>query len=492
MSMVSKIKTALATNRVSASQLTDAYLDTIDARNGTANCYVTVTHEQARAEARSADDRLGNGSACPLTGLPIAVKDIFCTQGIRTTCGSRMLDSFVPPYDATVISKLKSAGLVLLGKTNMDEFAMGSSTESSYYGPVPNPWDPSKVSGGSSGGSAAAVAAGLAPVALGTDTGGSVRQPAALCGVSGLKPTYGRVSRFGMVAYASSLDQAGVFGRAAEDIAPVLEVIAGFDPRDSTSVDLPDESYSESLDKSSDPLRVGLPKEFFGRGLDEGVADVVHEAIAKLESLGAEIQEISLPLTGLSIPAYYIIAPAECSSNLSRFDGIRYGHRSPRADSIERLYEQSRAEGFGPEVKRRIIMGTYALSAGYYDAYYLKAQKIRRLISEDFRRAFKSVDVIAGPTSPTVAFDFGERTADPLSMYLSDVYTTSVNLAGLPALSIPAGFSNGLPVGMQLIGNFFAETTLLRAARRFQTATDWHTRRPPGISELAPLEGLLS
>ena len=487
-STISQLAGALAEHRLSAVELAEAYLTAIEARNPTANCYVTVTKEQARADAARADTCLADGGAGPLTGIPIAVNDLFCTQGIRTACGSRMLDNFVAPYDATVIARLKAAGVVLLGKTNMDEFAMGSSNENSFYGPVPNPWDNTKVAGGSSGGSAAAVAAGLAPVALGTDTGGSIRQPAALCGVSGLKPTYGRVSRFGMVAYASSLDQAGIIGRSVEDIAPVLEVIAGFDENDSTSAAQPVEPYTRALEQRPDRIRVGVPAEFFGEGLDDAVADTVRAAIATLESQGAEIREITLPRTALAVPAYYIIAPAECSSNLSRFDGVRYGHRSPGATSLETLYGRSRAEGFGPEVKRRIMIGTYALSAGYYDAYYLKAQKIRRLIAEDFKRAFADVDVIVGPTSPTVAFGLGERTEDPVSMYLSDIYTISVNLAGLPGLSIPAGFAHGLPVGLQLIGDFFSESTLLSVGHQFQQATDWHTYRPPGAENVTLLE----
>ena len=487
-SIVPELTAALAAGRYNASALTEAYLDAIRATNSSVNCYVTVTEEHARAGAADADDRIASGTAGPMTGVPIAVKDLFCTREIRTACGSKMLDNFVAPYDATAVARLKAAGMVLLGKTNMDEFAMGSSNENSFYGPVPNPWDATKVAGGSSGGSAAAVAAGLAPVALGTDTGGSIRQPAALCGISGLKPTYGRVSRFGMVAYASSLDQAGVFGRSVEDIAPILEVIAGFDPQDSTSVDTPVECYAKGLTHAPEKLRIGVPSEFFGEGLDPSVEATVREAIATLESLGGEICEINLPRTALAIPAYYIIAPAECSSNLSRFDGVRYGYRASEAKNLDALYQRSRAEGFGAEVKRRIMVGTYALSAGYYDAYYLKAQKVRRLIAEDFQRALETVDVIVGPTSPTVAFDLGERTDDPVSMYLSDIYTISVNLAGLPALSIPAGFAHGLPVGLQLIGNFFAESTLLRAAHQFQQATDWHSYRPPGVEDVLPHE----
>ena len=476
---ISLLRQALASGTVAAQSLAEHYLGRIEAGNGELNCFITPTPEQARADAWAADQCIERGQAGPLTGVPIAVKDLFCTQGIRTTCGSRMLDNFIAPYDATVVTRLREAGMVLLGKTNMDEFAMGSSNETSYYGPVRNPWDTSKVPGGSSGGSAVAVASGMAPVALGTDTGGSVRQPAALCGISGLKPTYGRVSRYGMVAYASSLDQAGIFGRSAADIAPVLTAITGFDPKDSTSVDHPVEDYAEALSQPVKGLKVGVPEQYFGEGLDADVETVVRAAIENLVGMGAEIHPVNLPNSRFAIPAYYIIAPAECSSNLSRFDGVRYGYRSPNADSLNALYERSRAEGFGAEVKRRVLVGTYALSAGYYDAYYLKAQQIRRLVNDDFQRAFEGVDVVVGPTSPTVAFGLGERTQDPVSMYLSDIYTISVNLAGLCGISIPAGFAHGLPVGLQLIGDHFQESKLLRIAHQFQQATDWHHQRPP-------------
>jgi aspartyl-tRNA(Asn)/glutamyl-tRNA(Gln) amidotransferase subunit A len=405
----------------------------------------------------------------------MAHKDIFCTDGVRTSCGSKMLDNFIAPYDATVVSRCRDAGLVSLGKTNMDEFAMGSSNETSYYGPVRNPWDSGRVPGGSSGGSAAAVAARLVPVATGTDTGGSIRQPAALCGITGLKPTYGRVSRWGMIAFASSLDQGGPMTRSAEDAALMLGVMAGFDPRDSTSVEQPVPDYTATLNDSLDGLRIGLPKEFFGEGLDAGMAAVIDTAVKQYEALGATVKEVSLPNTHLAVPAYYVVAPAECSSNLSRFDGVRYGHRAADPVDLEDLYKRSRGEGFGAEVQRRIMIGTYALSAGYYDAYYLKAQKVRRLIADDFRRAFEEVDVLMGPATPTPAFPLGDKTDDPVTMYLSDVYTISTNLAGLPGMSIPAGFQGGLPVGLQIIGNYFDEARLLNVAHRFQQETGWHT-----------------
>ncbi|MEJ2654967.1 MAG: Asp-tRNA(Asn)/Glu-tRNA(Gln) amidotransferase subunit GatA, partial [Acidihalobacter sp.] len=397
------------------------------------------------------------------------------------SCGSRMLDNFVAPYDAAVVERLREAGMVMLGKTNMDEFAMGSSNENSYYGPVRNPWDTERVPGGSSGGSAAAVAARLTPAATGTDTGGSIRQPASLCGITGIKPTYGRVSRWGMIAFASSLDQGGAFARTAEDCALVLGAMAGTDPRDSTSIEREVPDYAAGLDADLSGLRIGLPKEYFGEGLDAGVAAAVEAAVETFKSLGAEVREVSLPNTHLAVPAYYVVAPAECSSNLSRFDGVRFGHRCENPKDLTDLYERSRGEGFGPEVQRRIMVGTYALSAGYYDAYYLKAQKVRRLISDDFLRAFEEVDLILGPTSPSTAFRLGEKAADPVSMYLSDIYTIAVNLAGLPGMSVPAGFADGLPVGLQIIGNYFEEGRMLNAAHRFQQATDWHTRAPHGF-----------
>ena len=441
-----------------------------------------MTAEAALTQARAADQRRQRGEAGPLTGVPVAQKDIFCTDGVRTSCGSRMLDRFIAPYDATLVEKLNTAGMVMLGKTNMDEFAMGSSNETSFYGPVRNPWDLDAVPGGSSGGSAAAVAARLAPAATGTDTGGSIRQPAALCGITGIKPTYGRVSRWGMIAYASSLDQGGPMARTAEDCALLLGAMAGFDSRDSTSVERPVPDYLAALDRPLDGLKIGLPKEYFGEGLDDGVARAVEAAIAEYRKLGATVLDISLPNGRLAVPAYYVIAPAECSSNLARFDGVRYGHRCDQPKDLADLYTRSRAEGFGAEVTRRILVGTFVLSAGYYDAYYLKAQQIRRLISDDFRRAFEQVDVIAGPTSPTVAFNLGEKADDPITMYLSDIYTIAVNLAGLPGLSLPVGFVGQRPVGLQLIGDYFAEDRLLNVAHRYQQVTDWHARAPAAFA----------
>ncbi len=475
---IAELALGLKNKDYSSEELTRACLDRIQALDGELNAFITVTGEAALAAARAADARRARGEAGPLTGIPIAQKDIFCTRGVRSSCGSKMLDNFVSPYDATVVERFHQAGTVMLGKLNMDEFAMGSSNETSFYGPVKNPWDTGTVPGGSSGGSAAAVAARLAPGATGTDTGGSIRQPAAFCGITGLKPTYGRVSRWGMIAFASSLDQAGPMARTAEDCALMLQVMAGFDPRDSTSVDQPVPDYSATLGDSLEGLRIGLPKEFFGEGLDPEIARLVHAAVDEYRRLGATVKEVSLPHMHLSGPAYYVVAPAECSSNLARFDGVRYGYRCAEPKDLKDLYMRSRGEGFGAEVQRRILIGTYALSAGYYDAYYLKAQKIRRLISEDFRRAFEDVDVIMGPTSPSVAFRFGEKSADPIAMYLSDIYTIAVNLAGLPGMSIPVGFSHGLPVGMQVIGNYFAEARLLNVAHRYQQATDWHRRAP--------------
>ncbi len=478
---IAEIAAALDRREVSSEELTRHFLGRIARLDGPLNSFVTVTEAQALEQAREADRRRAAGRAGPLTGVPMAHKDIFCTLGVRTACGSRMLDPFVAPYDATVVERIAAAGMVMLGKTNMDEFAMGSSTETSFYGPVRNPWDLTRVPGGSSGGSAAAVAARLAPVATGTDTGGSIRQPAALTGLTGLKPTYGRVSRYGMVAFASSLDQGGPFARSAEDTAWLLSVMAGFDPRDSTSLDRAVDDYLGALGAPLEGLRVGLPREYFGEGLDPSVGTVVEAAIRELERLGARVREVSLPNSSLAIPVYYVVAPAECSSNLSRFDGVRYGHRCAEPKSLEDLYKRSRSEGFGAEVKRRIMIGTYALSAGYYDAYYLKAQQVRRLIADDFRRAFEEVDVLAGPTSPTTAFRLGEKTDDPVQMYLSDIYTIAVNLAGLPALALPAGFAEGLPVGLQLIGNYFSEARLLNVGHRYQQVTDWHLRVPPGF-----------
>ncbi|NJD24534.1 MAG: Asp-tRNA(Asn)/Glu-tRNA(Gln) amidotransferase subunit GatA [Betaproteobacteria bacterium] len=479
-----ELAAALAARRISSVELTTLFLDRIGRLNPDINAFVTVDPEKSLKMAAAADARIAAGAAGPLTGVPIAQKDIFCAEGWTTTCGSRMLANFVSPYDATVIRKMHGeAGLVSLGKTNMDEFAMGSSNETSFFGPVKNPWDRTRVPGGSSGGSAAAVAAHLAPAATGTDTGGSIRQPAALCNLTGLKPTYGVVSRYGMIAFASSLDQAGPMARSAEDCALLLNAMAGFDPRDSTSLERPAEDYTSDLDKPLAGLRIGLPREFFaGSGCAPGVMAAVQEAIREYERLGASAVEVSLPNSHLSVPAYYVIAPAEASSNLSRFDGVRYGHRAADYGSLDEMYARTRAEGFGAEVKRRILIGTYVLSHGYYDAYYLQAQRIRRLIADDFAAAFRSCDVILGPTSPSTAFRLGEKAADPVQMYLSDIYTIAVNLAGLPGMSIPCGFADGLPVGLQLIGNYFAETRLLNVAHRYQQATGWHRQAPAGVA----------
>jgi aspartyl-tRNA(Asn)/glutamyl-tRNA(Gln) amidotransferase subunit A len=475
-----ELAAGLRDGHFSSEELTRTSLERIRRLDAELNSFISVTEADALAAAQAADARIRAGEAGPLTGIPFAHKDIFCTLGVRTSCGSRMLDNFIAPYDATVTARLREAGAVMLGKTNMDEFAMGSSNETSYYGPVRNPWDTERVPGGSSGGSAAAVAARLAPASTGTDTGGSIRQPAALCGITGLKPTYGRVSRYGMIAFASSLDQGGPFTRSAEDAALMLAAMAGFDARDSTSVERPVDDYSKSLDESLQGLRIGVPKEYFSAGLDAAVADAIEAALSEYRRLGAVVSEISLPNTHLAVPAYYVVAPAECSSNLSRFDGVRFGYRAADPRDLKDLYERSRGEGFGAEVKRRILIGTYALSAGYYDAYYLKAQQVRRLIREDFMRAFESVDVIAGPTAPSVAFRLGEKADDPVSMYLSDIYTIAANLAGLPALSIQAGFVDGMPVGLHLVGNYFAEGRLLNAGHQYQQVTDWHTRCPAG------------
>ncbi len=479
---IAELAAQLHRGTVSSVELTALFFDRIERYDGLLNTLISITRDDALQAARAADHLLKQGNAGPLTGIPLVHKDIFCTQGVKTSCGSKMLDNFIAPFDATVVERLKSAGTVMLGKTNMDEFAMGSSNETSFYGAVKNPWDPHRVPGGSSGGSAAAVAARLTPGATGTDTGGSIRQPAALCGVTGLKPTYGRVSRYGMIAFASSLDQGGPLARTAEDCALLLGAMAGYDPRDSTSISRAVPNYQATLGDSIAGIRVGLPKEFFSKGLESGVAAVIEEAIKVYAGLGCEIKEISLTNAQLSVPAYYVVAPAECSSNLSRFDGVRYGYRCDNPMDLVDLYERSRGEGFGAEVKRRIMIGTYALSAGYYDAYYLKAQQIRRLISDEFERAFETVDIIMGPTSPTTAFKIGERLNDPITMYLSDVNTIAINLAGLPGISIPAGLSDNLPVGLQLIGNYFSEGQLLNIAHRFQLETDWHTRPPPGFN----------
>ena len=476
---VSALGEGLRRREFSSVELTTHFLDRIAAHDTALNSFITVTGDGALADAARADERRRAGEDGPLLGIPIAHKDIFCTRGVRTSCGSRMLDTFVAPYDATVVERFRAGGTVMLGKTNMDEFAMGSSNQTSWYGPVHNPWDTDRVPGGSSGGSAAAVAAGLAPIATGTETGGSIRQPAALTGLTGLKPTYGRISRFGMVAFASSLDQAGILARSAEDVALSLGAIAGHDPADSTSVDRPADDYPGALGSDLSGVRIGVAKEQFGGGLDPEVGKLVEEAIVELERLGATLLDVSLPNNALSIPVYYVIAPAEASSNLSRYDGVRFGHRAAHPVDMEDLYKRSRSEGFGDEVKRRIMIGTYVLSAGYYDAYYQKAQQVRRVICADFAQAFEQVDLIVGPTSPFTAFPIGEKLDDPVAMYLCDIYTGGINLAGLPALSAPAGFARGLPVGLHLMGNHFREDLLLRVAYRYQQATDWHTRRPP-------------
>jgi aspartyl-tRNA(Asn)/glutamyl-tRNA(Gln) amidotransferase subunit A len=458
-------------------------LERIAAHDDSLNCFITTTSELALQQADAADARIASGEATALTGIPIAHKDIFCTSGVRTSCGSRMLHDFISPYDATVVAKLAEAGAVLLGKTNMDEFAMGSSNETSFYGAVQNPWQAGLVPGGSSGGSAAAVAARLCPAATGTDTGGSIRQPAALTGVTGLKPTYGRVSRYGMIAFASSLDQAGPITRSAEDAAIMLSAMAGFDERDSTSLNEAVPDYTGSLAQSIKGLRIGVPEDFFDAGLDADNASAVRAALSELEKLGAKLRSIKLSNVHLSVPAYYVVAPAEASSNLSRFDGIRFGYRSPRAgNSLREFYMRNRGEGFGAEVKRRILTGTYVLSAGYYDAYYLQAQKVRRLISDDFAAAFDDVDIIAGPTTPTPAFPIGQKADDPVQMYLNDIYTIGANLAGLPAMSVPCGLVNGLPVGLQLIAPHLAEDLMLRVGHQFQLATDWHEQLPAAFA----------
>ncbi len=469
-------------------ELTRLFLDRIQRLNGRLNAFVTVDEDRSLAQALVADQRRARGEAGPLAGIPVAHKDIFCTKGIRTTCGSRMLANFASPYDAHVIERFNAAGAVLLGKTNMDEFAMGSSNETSYFGPVRNPWDTERVPGGSSGGSAAAVAARMAPAATGTDTGGSIRQPAALTGISGLKPTYGLVSRYGMIAFASSLDQGGPMGKSAADLALLMNAMAGFDARDSTSLERPPEDYGRELNLDVSGLRIGLPKEYFGEGLEPDVRARVTEAVGWFQAQGAKTVEITLPNTGLAVPVYYVIAPAEASSNLSRFDGVRYGHRASRYSDLRDMYLRTRAEGFGTEVKRRILIGTYVLSHGYYDAYYLQAQKVRRLIAGDFASAFARCDLIMGPTSPSTAFALGAKADDPVQMYLNDIFTIPAPLAGLPGLSIPCGFDGkGLPVGLQIMGDHFAEARMLGAAHRYQQATDWHLRAPPHFPLQAPL-----
>jgi aspartyl-tRNA(Asn)/glutamyl-tRNA(Gln) amidotransferase subunit A len=481
---ITELNRKLAARACSSEELARHFLARIGRHNAGLNAVITLDEARTLAQARTADARIARGEAGPLTGIPVLHKDIFCANGWRTTCGSRMLENFVAPYDAHVVARLDAAGTVNLGKTNMDEFAMGSSNETSFFGPVRNPWRASAVPGGSSGGSAAAVAARLAPAATGTDTGGSIRQPAALSGVCGLKPTYGIASRFGMIAFASSLDQAGPIATSAHDLALLLNAMAGFDARDSTSLEREPEDYCRDLERPLAGLRIGLPKEFFSAGVEPGVAQAIDAAVAEYRRLGAITLEVSLPNMGLSIPVYYVLAPAEASSNLARYDGVRYGYRAREFDDLVDMYERTRAEGFGPEVRRRIMIGTYVLSHGYYDAYYIKAQRIRRLIAADFAGAFDKCDVIMGPTSPTTAFELGSRTSDPVQMYLSDIYTIAVNLAGLPGVSIPAGFdAAGLPVGLQLIGSYFAEARLLNCAHQYQCATDWHRRVPAGFGD---------
>jgi aspartyl-tRNA(Asn)/glutamyl-tRNA(Gln) amidotransferase subunit A len=469
----------LRQKKISSVELTQGFLDRITRHNRELNAFITIDAARSLDQARAADDRLARGDGGPLTGIPVAHKDIFCAKGWLTTCGSKMLANFVSPYDAHVIEGFGGAGAVILGKTNMDEFAMGSSTETSFFGPTRNPWNRDVVPGGSSGGSAAAVAARLAPAATGTDTGGSIRQPAAMTGVCGIKPTYGIVSRYGMIAFASSLDQGGVLGKCAADLALVLNVMAGFDARDSTSLERAKEDYARELAKPLTGLRIGVPREFFAAGLNAEIATAVQAAIAEYGKLGASIVDIAMPNANLAVPVYYVIAPAEASSNLSRFDGVRYGHRAAGYTDLMDMYCKTRAQGFGDEVKRRILVGTYVLSHGYYDAYYIKAQKLRRLIAGDFTNAFADCDLVLGPVSPTTAFPIGARTDDPVQMYLGDIYTVPASLAGLPAMSIPCGFdAKGLPIGLQITGNYFAEAKMLQAAHQYQLATDWHSRVP--------------
>ena len=469
----------LAGKKISSTELTTEFLKRIQQTNPEYNAFITVNEAMSLAQAQAADNMIAAGQAGPLTGIPIAQKDIFCAKGWLTTCGSKMLSNFVSPYDAGVIERFNQAGAVNIGKTNMDEFAMGSSNETSYYGPVKNPWDHAAVPGGSSGGAACAVAARLAPAATGTDTGGSIRQPAALCGISGIKPTYGLVSRYGMIAFASSLDQGGPMAKSAEDLALLLNVMVGFDPRDSTSLQREAEDYARDLQKPLTGLRIGLPKEYFAAGMSRDVAKAVDNALNEYRKLGAQTVEISLPNAPLAIPVYYVLAPAEASSNLSRFDGVRYGYRAESYSDLADMYRKSRAQGFGPEVKRRILIGTYVLSHGYYDAYYIKAQKLRRLIAQDFAEAYRQCDIIMGPTTPTVAFNLGEKSGDPIQMYLSDIYTSAANLTGMPAMSIPIGFGDkNRPIGLHIIGNYFSEARMLNVAHQYQLATDWHSRSP--------------
>jgi aspartyl-tRNA(Asn)/glutamyl-tRNA(Gln) amidotransferase subunit A len=481
-SSLKELSGLLTSKKISSVELAREYLARIRTLNPVYNAFITVDEEKSLSEARAADERIAKGNTQPLTGIPIAHKDIFCTKGWLTTCGSKILSNFIAPYDAHLIERCKQAGMVTLGKTNMDEFAMGSSSETSYYGPVKNPWDANMVPGGSSGGSAAAIAARMAPAATGTDTGGSIRQPSALSGISGIKPTYGLVSRYGMIAFASSLDQGGPLAKSAEDLALMLNVIVGFDTRDSTSLNRPLEDYTRDLAKPLKGLRIGLPKEYFAEGVAKDVARAIEAAVAAFKKLGAQAVEVNLPNTRLSIPVYYVLAPAEASSNLARYDGVRYGYRAPQYVDLADMYKKTRAQGFGAEVKRRILIGTYVLSHGYYDAYYLKAQKLRRLIARDFAEAFKQCDVVMGPTAPDTAFKLGEKTQDPVQMYLNDIYTTPANLAGLPGMSIPCGFdAKKLPIGLQIVGNYFSEAKMLNAAHQYQQVTDWHKRMPEGI-----------
>ena len=468
----------LAERKFSSLELTQAFLQRTQALNPQLNAFITITEQQALEAAKAADSQLASGNATPLTGIPIAHKDLFCTKDVKTSCASKMLDNFIAPYDAAVVANLAEAGAVSLGKTNLDEFAMGSSSESSFYGAVKNPWDTKAVAGGSSGGSAAAVAARLVPAATGSDTGGSIRQPAAFCGITGIKPTYGRVSRWGMIAYASSMDQAGPMARSAEDCALMLQQMAGFDLRDSTSSEQAVPDYLSQLGDSIQGMTLGLPKEYFGKDLNPQMAERIQAAIQELEKLGAKVKEISLPLSHLAIPAYYVISPAEASANLSRFDGVRYGYRCEDPKDLEDLYKRSRSEAFGDEVKRRILIGTYALSEGAYDAYYNKAQQIRRLLANDFQTALQQVDLLIAPTTPNPAYDLGSKITDPVQMYLDDIYTLGANLAGLPAISVPAGQINNRPIGLQLIGNHFNESKLLNAAHQFQQVTDHHLQKP--------------
>jgi aspartyl-tRNA(Asn)/glutamyl-tRNA(Gln) amidotransferase subunit A len=476
---LTELSAALNAKKVSSVELTRLFLERIEKLNPALNAFITVDEARALSDARRADGRRAKGEAGPLTGIPLAHKDIFCTKGLRTTCGSRMLENFVSPYDAHVIERFEREGAVLLGKCNMDEFAMGSSSETSYFGPVRNPWAREHVPGGSSGGSAAAVAARMAPAATGTDTGGSIRQPAAFTGVCGMKPTYGVVSRYGLIAFASSLDQAGPMAKSAADLALMMNAMCGFDERDSTSLQRPKEDYAGALGMALKGLRIGLPREYFADGVAPGVRDAVAQAVRWFEAQGARSVEIELPNAKLGVPVYYVIAPAEASANLARFDGVRYGHRASEFSDLTEMYCRTRAEGFGAEVKRRILVGTYVLSHGYYDAYYLQAQKVRRLIARDFAVAFERCDVILGPTAPSTAFAIGSKSDDPVQMYLSDIFTIPAPLAGLPALSIPCGFDEaGMPVGLQLMGNHFSEAALLGIAHRYQESTDWHTRVP--------------